>query len=272
MRKTILITLFITIQLTLLFAGDRLTESYLIESKWSSDDDYVSLLFKPGNKVTIVDKYFDAVLYFEGKYIIKRDELLIQLVLDTEESSSLHRELDNERLTVRFSLLNDLNTVDFDHFLIFEEIVESENVPDFMLAKYRWKWQRVINLNSKLKEGTERKFNGVKVITIDNRKALCTENAKFHPTPDSGSDYYIWYRKTEKSNGPPPYMPKGTRVTLRARTAKKFKVNGRYNYWYYIDINGLHPMTDGVFLNGDKKRRHIFYGFWVFGEFIEERP
>lgn len=272
MRKTIFITLFITFQLALLSAGDRLTESYLIESKWSADDDYVSLVFKPGNKVSLVEKYFDAVLYFDGKYTIKRDELLIQFELDTEESSSRHRKLDNERLTVRFKLLNDLNTVDYDHFLIFEEVVKSENVPDFMLAKYRWKWKRITNLNSKLKENTKRKFNGVRVITIDNRRTICIENAKFHPTPDSSSDYYIWYRKIGESKEPPPYMPKGTGITLRARTAKRYKVKGSYNYWYYIDIDDLHPLDDGVFLNTDKKRSHVFYGFWVFGEFIEERP
>lgn len=268
MKRVVFICFYITMQLALLFSRDSLTDSYLLSSEWKSSDYDVEIIFAPGKRVTLVDRYSDAVLHFEGSYRLERGELFLSLNLNIEESLSLHRDLSSEKIEVRYRLLNDLNTVEYDHFLILDEVIRAEGTESHMLKLYRLKWKRITNLTSKLKEGTARVFNGTEVVTIDRRLATNRENIKVRVAPERDANYYIWYRESGDYQEP-PFMPEGTRVILRARTVRKEWVEGHYNYWYYIDISDLHPLDEGIYLNGDKRGRMVYYGFWVFGQFIK---
>lgn len=113
-----------------------------------------------------------------------------------------------------------------------------------------------------LKSGTERTFDGEKVVTTGLSKSKTIDvpfirsKANVNAKPHSCS----FYSDMQANSGNAKQrntIPKGHSLTVIARTAKKVKVDKWENYWYYVD-----PKDDW---NTNCPRG------WVYGEFISTK-
>ncbi len=93
------------------------------------------------------------------------------------------------------------------------------------------------------------KANKIEVITMGGVKYITTDNVKIREAPSIGSKSIKYVKAIDE--GSTEFIPKGTMVTVYARTKFKEKVKNWENYWYLIDV-------------GWNK------GVWVFAEFFEK--
>lgn len=107
--------------------------------------------------------------------------------------------------------------------------------------------------------GSERKLQGMTVITEGLRKGVTKEAVKFRRKPQkNGASITCHLSDADRQIKEVTALPQGMKLKIIARTVEKVKVNNWTNYWYYIipDL-GWDDTCDGTKTG------------WVFGEFIQ---
>lgn len=97
--------------------------------------------------------------------------------------------------------------------------------------------------------GLVRTYKGIDVVTMGAANGVTIDDVKIREIP-STEGKILQYAKGLLGDGYRfPYVPKGTTVTVLARTVEKSQVNNWNNYWYLVDVDCS---------------QHV----WMFGEFV----
>ena len=104
-------------------------------------------------------------------------------------------------------------------------------------------------LSNAVKVGSEKNYQGVKVLILGSKKAKTIDVVKIREAPSLQSKLVL-YRPENESDQTFPSVPKNTEIVLIARTLQMESVKEWKNYWYLIKV-------------GYNK------SVWMFGEFIK---
>jgi hypothetical protein len=104
----------------------------------------------------------------------------------------------------------------------------------------------------KVKPGAERTRDGVPVVTMGLAQAYTTSDVKIREAPsvDAKAFQYFISMFPDPTAKAMDYVPKGTQVTVIARTRETVQVGAWNNYWYLVSVGQVSEV-------------------WMFGEFVK---
>jgi hypothetical protein len=184
--------------------------------------------------------------YNTGRYIIRNNSIILEPLIskpykDSKDTVSVKDTLGKAELTIidKMDSLYSTKYLQCKSFSNNNLIGTNSSVLLFIIDGF------------KVKEDDERIFNGIKVIIVD-KNGLTNNNAKIRKRPSVKSDSieYSTSIYLDPNNKTYDYVPKGTKMTVIARTATKQQVDKWNNYWYLISVG----------FNSE---------VWMFGEFID---
>jgi hypothetical protein len=174
------------------------------------------ILFKENGKVKTNKSYGENLTIIDGYYELKNNKILLFYIEGSQHTDQ------SQSKTSKDEMKKTVCTYKEDsNGLLYNSFIKCSNSYYFY------------NKNDKTKINQKRIVDNVSVITLGYKTAITTSNVRIRRKPSVNAQV-IEYNSEEY--GKKPYVPKGVKITVIARTTKKMKIGKWNNYWYYVNV------------------------------------
>lgn len=246
---------FFFIFFTLCLFGNNDVKKILISGKWFSRIDQnepfgVSFKFSD-KKIEIKNRTMGGDVDYSVSYKIEKDSLITFTINDPQSKKKI-------LFKFKFNSGND-SPIFENHLSLYND---EELYYTFSSSR---DYRRIWNHNSLRKENSEISYKKSDVVILGLKKGKVVEALKMREAPDTSSRYYLVSRSDGKILRS---LPKGTNLTIIARSKEKFKVSEWNNYWYLV--RPTFDVSDSIIFEGDEVALDPdWVDFWVYGEFVK---